>query len=91
MNAIVLYDITGRIYDILYGESNPPQGVPYLIMSAEQAANLSHIDVSDPEAPVPVLREEKESFDIVAAYQEQQNQINDIVIILADVIGGAYA
>lgn len=90
MNAIILYDATGRVYSILYGEDNPPKGIPYVIIAAEEAARVSHIDVSDQSNHVPVLRGGEAVFDVKEVIREQQSQIDDITVILADVLGGVY-
>ena len=31
MKALVIYDVTGRIWSIIYGEETLPQGFPLLI------------------------------------------------------------
>lgn len=53
--ALVIYDATGRIWSIVYGEEEAPQGVPALFVDVPDGASLNCIDVTDPANPVAVF------------------------------------
>ncbi len=55
MRALVIYDMTGRIWSIVYGDETIPQGLPTLIVDIPEGAHLEKIDVTDPENPRPVF------------------------------------
>ena len=55
MKALVIYDNTGRIYSIYYGEENTPQGLQCMYVDIVAGAQLEYIDVTDPENPQPVF------------------------------------
>lgn len=55
MRALVIYDLTGRIWSIIYGEEEPPQGLMSLWVDIPEGAQLDRIDLSDPENPKPVF------------------------------------
>lgn len=55
MRALVIYDLTGRIWSIFYGEEEPPQGLLCIWVDIPEGAQLDYIDLSDPENPKPVF------------------------------------
>lgn len=55
MEALVIYDETGRIWSISYGEKNKPQGLLSVIVTIPDRAVLEKIDVTDPENPEPIF------------------------------------
>lgn len=55
MEALIVYDETGRIWSISYGEKNKPQGLLSLIVTIPDRAVLEKIDVTDPKNPEPVF------------------------------------
>lgn len=55
MRALVIYDLTGRIWSIIYGEEEPPQGLMCIWVDIPEGAQLDSIDLSDPENPKPVF------------------------------------
>ncbi len=55
MKALVIYDLTGRIWSIVYGEETAPQGIPALFVDIPDGAGLSYIDVTDPVNPQVVF------------------------------------
>lgn len=55
MKALVIYDATGRIWGIYYGESEIPQGMTYMYVDIPEGASLEKIDVTDPKNPKPVF------------------------------------
>ncbi len=56
MKALIIYDLTGKIWNIIYGETEIPQGVPCLKVDIPEGAQLERVDLSDPEHPQPVFR-----------------------------------
>lgn len=55
MKALVIYDATGRIWSIIYGEEEAPQGLLSMFVDIPDGAALSRIDVTDPENPKAVF------------------------------------
>lgn len=55
MRALVIYDSTGRIWNIIYGEDTAPQGLTSMFVDIPDGATLNRIDVTEPENPVPVF------------------------------------
>lgn len=53
--ALVIYDSTGRIWSIVYGEETAPQGLTCMFVDIPDGASLSHIDVTDPANPKAVF------------------------------------
>lgn len=53
--ALVIYDATGRIWSIVYGEEEAPQGVPAMFVDVPDGASLNCIDVTDPANPKAVF------------------------------------
>lgn len=54
MKALVIYDTTGRIWSVIYGETEAPQGVPGMFVDVPEGAVLDRIDVTDPQNPKAV-------------------------------------
>jgi hypothetical protein len=61
MRALVIYDLTGRVWSITYGESNIPQGIFSIFVEIPAGMQLSKIDVSDLNNPKPVFTDLPES------------------------------
>lgn len=55
MKALVIYDSTGRIWHIAYGEEATPQGVLCMWVDIPGGAQLESIDLTDPDNPQPVF------------------------------------
>ena len=55
MKALVIYDATGRIWLISYGEETLPQGLTCMFVDIPDGAQLTSIDVTNPEDPQPVF------------------------------------
>lgn len=55
MKALVIYDATGKIWGIYYGETEVPQGMTYIYVDIPEGATLERIDVTDPKNPKPVM------------------------------------
>ena len=54
MKALVIYDLTGRVWQIIYGEDTVPQGLTAMFVDIPEGAQLERIDVTDPDHPKPV-------------------------------------
>lgn len=80
MKALVLYDATGRIWLISYGEETAPQGVPCMFVDIPDGAELQRIDVTDPDNPKAVFSYLPES-DIGRLQKEVAQQQEDITNI----------
>lgn len=105
MRALVIYDSTGRIYLIMYGEETAPQGLPALFVDIPDGAELERIDVTNPDDPKPVFTYLPES-DIgrlqkqvaalegdVATLQKNNEELkaanDELTLAMAEMIGGA--
>lgn len=55
MKALVIYDLTGRIWNIIYGEETVPQGLPSMWIDIPDGAQLERIDLTDPKEPKAVF------------------------------------
>ena len=55
MKALVIYDTTGKIWSIIYGEQKAPQGLLSMFVDVPDGATLDKIDVTDSENPKPVF------------------------------------
>ena len=51
MKALVIYDVTGKIWSIVYGEEEAPQGLTSMFVDIPEGAVLTKIDVTDPKNP----------------------------------------
>lgn len=75
MKAIVIYDNTGRIWSIIYGEEELPQGVQAMWVDIPDGARLESIDVTDPVHPQPVFAYLPESD--IGRLQQQVADLTD--------------
>lgn len=55
MKALVIYDITGKIWSVVYGEKEAPQGLLSMFVDVPDGATLNKIDVTDQENPKAVF------------------------------------
>lgn len=55
--ALVIYDLTGKIWAIYYGPTETPQGLNSITVDIPDGASLLRIDLSDPKNPKPVFSE----------------------------------
>lgn len=51
MKALVIYDLTGRIWNIIYGEETVPQGLTSMWVDIPEGAQLERIDLKNPDEP----------------------------------------
>ena len=76
MKTLVIYDTTGRIWSIIYGEESAPQGVPYLFTDIPEGATIERVDVTDPKNPKVVFTYSESS--------EEQEEMKTAMMFLAD-------
>lgn len=55
MKALVIYDLTGRIWNIIYGEEAVPQGLTSMWVDIPEGAQLERIDLKNPEEPKAIF------------------------------------
>lgn len=75
MKALVIYDVTGRIWSIIYGEETLPQGLRCMWVDIPDGAQLNYIDVTDASNPQPVFAYLPESD--IGRLQEQVVSLGD--------------
>lgn len=57
MKTLVIYDNTGKIYAMIHGADQPPQGLQSMYVDLPGGAILERIDVTDPDNPQPVFKQ----------------------------------
>ena len=80
MKALVIYDVTGKIWSIVYGEEEAPQGLTSMFVDIPEGAVLTKIDVTDPKNPQPVFTYLPDS-DIGRLQKEMQNLIERVNVV----------
>jgi len=55
--ALVIYDSTGKVWSITYGDAEAPRGVPYLWCDIPPGAIIDHVDVANAEVIFKYLPE----------------------------------
>lgn len=104
MKTLVIYDNTGKIYLMMYGEENAPQGIPSMYVDIPEGAILERIDVTAPENPKPIFtflpdsdigilkREvvalQEELNTLKASTENLSNSADELTLVIADMIGG---
>ena len=86
MRALVIYDRTGRIWNIVYGQGEIPQGLICMWVDIPDGAVLERIDATDPENPKAVFSYLPES-DIGRLQKkttELDNQLTDAYLALTE-------
>lgn len=77
MRALVIYDSTGKVWSIVYGEEELPPGVLAMFVDIPDGSNLIRIDVSTPSDPQPVF-EDYDDTDIGNLKKDMQQVKSDI-------------
>lgn len=80
MKALVIYDVTGKIWSIVYGEEEAPQGLTSMFVDIPEGAVLTKIDVTDPKNPQSVFTYLPDS-DIGRLQKEMQNLIERVNVV----------
>lgn len=86
MKALVIYDSTGRIWNIVYGEETAPQGLPCMWVDIPDGAVLERIDVTDAEHPKAVFSylPESDIGRLQTKVAKQEGEIEDLQEQLTD-------
>ncbi len=86
MKALIIYDLTGKIWNIIYGETEIPQGVPCLKVDIPEGAQLERVDLTDPKNPQPVFRylPETDIEKIQKRAQELEEELANTQLALAE-------
>ncbi len=91
MKALIIYDLTGTIWNIVYGEGVAPQGLPCMYVDMPDGAQIERVDITDPEHPKAIFSYLPETD--IDRLKKQVAQLSesdgDNILILADAIGGA--
>lgn len=90
MKSLIIYDTTGTIWSVIHGQDTVPSGVLGLVVAIPDGATVTSIDVSDPARPEPVYQYSESGVNLQEEVKELRAMIDDMSLILADVIGGAY-
>lgn len=80
MKALVIYDTTGKIWSIVYGEEAVPQGLTSMFVDIPEGAVLERIDVTDSNKPKPVFTYLPDS-DIGRLQKEMQDLIARVNVV----------
>ena len=75
MRTLVIYDSTGRIWTIVHGAEELPQGLTCMWVDIPDGAQLDHINVTDASNPQPVFAYLPESD--IGRLQEQVVSLGD--------------
>ena len=59
--ALVIYDLTGKVLAVYFGETEVPQGIPYMFVDIPEGESIGKVDLSDPKNPVAVLSGENKT------------------------------
>ena len=104
MKALVIYDLTGKIWNIVYGEEIAPQGLTCMWVDIPDGAQLERIDVTNPDNPHPVFnylpesdigKLQKEIDQLKSRSTELENRSaeleasnEELTLAIAEMIGG---
>ena len=86
MRALVIYDATGKIWSIIYGENQVPQGLLALFVDIPDGAQISRIDVTNPDDPKPVFSylPESDIGKLQKRVAELENQLTEAQLALTE-------
>lgn len=84
MKALVIYDLTGRIWNIIYGEETVPQGLTCMWVDIPEGAQIQRVDVTNPDDPKAVFTYLPES-DISKLQDKVKEQAEEIKSLRATV------
>lgn len=90
MKSLITYDATGTVWSVIHGQDTVPAGVLGLVVTIPDGATVAGVDVSDPARPEPVYQYSESGVNLQEEVKELRAMIDDMSLILADVIGGAY-
>ena len=86
MKALVIYDSTGKIWSIFYGEDQVPQGLLALFVDIPDGGQLERIDVTNPDDPKPVFTylPESDIGKLQNRVTELENQLTEAQLALTE-------
>lgn len=84
MKALVIYDLSGRIWNIIYGEETVPQGLTCMWVDIPEGAQIQRVDVTNPDDPKAVFTYLPES-DISKLQEKVKEQAEEIKSLRATV------
>ena len=90
MKSLIIYDTTGTVWNVVHGMDTVPAGLPGLLVTIPDRATVTSVDVRDPSNPQPVYAYSEAGIDLQEEVKNQHVMIDNMSLILADVIGGAY-
>ena len=90
MKSLIIYDTAGTIWSVIHGQDTVPAGVLGLVVTIPDGATVTGVNVSDPARPEPVYQYSESGVNLQEEVKELRAMIDDMSLILADVIGGAY-
>lgn len=92
MKTLVIYDNNATVVTIIYGAAAVPDGVQGFLIDLKEGETIvgDTVDLSDPDNPRIKTAGGIDAQAINAALAKVQDEIADIDIVLADLIGGAY-
>lgn len=90
MKSLIIYDATGTVWNVMHGQETVPPGLPGLVVTIPDGAAVTSVDVSNPASPQPVYQYDSGGVNLQEEVKELRAMIDDMSLILADVIGGAY-
>lgn len=73
MQALVIYDSTGNVWNITYGDSALPGNLSSAQMEIPDGTQLTGVDLTDPSDPQPVFKPLPQS-----GYDELQAQMKEL-------------
>lgn len=79
MQALVIYDSTGNVWNITYGDSTLPGSLSSAQMEIPDGTQLTGVDLSNPDIPQPVFKPLPQS-----SYDELKNEIDELKIAQQD-------
>lgn len=87
--VLVIYDTTGKIWNIEYGAETAPPGIPSMFVDVPEGATLERIDISNPNRPEPVYTYSEGGVNLQEEYKALRVMVDDMALALADILGGA--
>ena len=90
MKSLIIYDTAGTIWSVIHGQDTVPAGVLGVVVTIPDGATVTGVDVSDPARPEPIYQYSESGVNLQEEVKELRAMIDDMSLILADVIGGAY-
>lgn len=90
MKSLIIYDATGTVWNVMHGQETVPPGLPGLVVTIPDGATVTGVNISDPARPEPVYQYSESGVNLQEEVKTIKAMIDDMSLILADVIGGAY-